>query len=507
VSETSPAQQVVARLVARFGKAGAHAALDRIFSQLSVTELALLAHDWRGLWARPKQLPPPGPWRSWGFLAARAYGKTRSIAEFVNEEVREGRAGRVSLMAQNEDKSIEIHVEGNSGLIKTASPWCRPRWVSSSKQLVWPNGSLAQVLTPEVPGGARGPEFHLSWISEVQSWPVATRYEAYTNVLLATRLGNARLVWDATPRVGHPILKDLVARAKEDPARHIVATGTTYENAANLGAGVIDDLEREFGGTQKGDEELGGIMRDEADDATAQMVWIEKARRPAPEGYAYRALGVDPAVTVRAGSDRTGIVDAGRGVDGQAYINADQSGKHTPPAWAKIVIDRVTQFRIDVVVVETNKGGDLVTQNLRAAAQQRGLVVIVVGKDEKPRHQPGKIFVKEVHSRGPKADRNQPLSTAYERGRVSHVIGVDLSTLETTLTTWSPTPGSRSPDDLDACGLAVGEVLDLKSEKPDKSEGFKGIEQMGKALGAAPGPAASGRLAALFTGGGGGGKI
>ncbi len=133
-------------------------------------------------------------------------------------------------------------------------------------------------------------------------------------------------------------------------------------------------------------------------------------------------------------------------------------------------------------MVETNKGGDLVTHSLKTAGASRGLSVVVLGKNERPRHVPGTVYIREVHARGSKEDRAQPLATAYERGRVSHVNGAHLAELEDTITTWEPTPGSRSPDALDALVHAVSELLALASNKPNPSHGFKGLEDANRAI-------------------------
>lgn len=505
MSDASPVEIVIGRLVARLGKKRAHQALDLILDELTVAELAALAYDWRHVWARPKQLAPDGPWRSWGFLCGRGFGKTRSVAEHINEEVEAGRAMRISLSAQNEAKSLEIQVFGESGLIATAPPWFRPEWIATTGQLVWPNEARAAVLTPEAPASFRGPEFHLSWATEFQSWPTATRFEAYTNMLFATRLGYSRLIWDATPKKGHPILLDRLKLAKADPARHLIVRGTTRENAANLGAGVIDDLETQFLGTSKGREELLGEMLEESENALVKLEWIEKHRRARPDVIVRRVLSIDPAVTTRAGNDRTGIIDDALGADGQVYVMGDHSGRHEPAAWARIVIDTYVGERIDVVVVETNKGGQLVTQNLRAAAADRKLTVVVVNADEHPSHQPGVIYVKEVHARGPKEDRAQPLATAYERGRVSHVRGVDLAALEDTLTTWEPAPGQRSPDALDAHVHGVVELLRLASNAPDMAAAFHGITEMQRELAGASSPGTS--ISRMLGGGRGGDRL
>lgn len=481
----SAAGRLANKLVARFG-VEAHARFDEILDGLSVVDGAALADDW-GFWARPKQKAPLTGWRRWGFLTGRGFGKTIAISKWINDTVERSPTPLLLLLvAQDEQSSIDIQVLGPSGLIATAPPWNRPHWEASALQLVWPNGSRAYVRTPEVPGKIRGLEYHTAWASELQSWPVATREEAwYNGVLLSTRLGAARVVWDSTPKRRHPILRDLLIEHERDAKTFPVVRGTTHENP-HLPEGYKEDLERKYAGTSRGREELYGEMLDESENALVKQSWIDAARRAMPDAFVRKAIGVDPAVTARKGSDRTGIVTAGAGVDGQAYVLGDLSGKHAPHEWARTVLDKYFADRVDVVVVETNKGGDLVTQNLRAAAQQRDVKVVVAGKDEKPRHTSRILYVKETHTRGAKEDRAQPLATAYERGRVSHPYGIDLSDLEDTLTTWEPggktADGSKSPDQIDAEVLAVSEVLDLASGKPDPRGGFKGIVAASAAL-------------------------
>jgi len=474
----SPAMRVAHRLVQSLGVDGAHRAIDLVLDGMPVVDVAALAYDWKGTWARPKQIPPAGSWRSWGFLTGRGFGKSRSIGEHVHEEVEAGRLMSLGLCAQNEGKSAELA----KVLIDTAPPWFLPEHLVTDGLVVWPNGAKAFIRTPEAPEAIRSENHEACWLSEIQSWPVATREEAYSNFLFATRLGYARTFWDATPKKRHPILTRFLKRAEKDPTKHIVVRGTMYENAANLGAGVLADLETEFGGTTKGREELLGEMLDASENALVDEDWIEHSRRRMPERIVRRALAIDPAVTARRGSDRTGIVEGGTGVDGQGYVLGDYSGKHEPHEWAEILLDRYVKGHCDVVIVETNKGGALVTQTLRAAAKERGLSVVVVGEKERPQHTPGTVFVVEVFARGPKEDRAQPLATAYERGRVSHVIGVELGELETLLTTWEPTPGARSPDALDALTHLMVHLLELAPGSVDHAAGFKGIKEIAEKL-------------------------
>jgi phage terminase large subunit-like protein len=455
--------------------------------QLSVVERAAVALDW-SFWSRSKQRPPAGAWRTWGFLTGRGFGKTVSVSKFINAEVAQGRAKLLCLCAQDEQSAVDLQVNGPSGLIATASPFFRPQWEASALQLVWPNGARAYVRTPEVPGKIRGLEYHLSWISELQSWPNATRVEAMDMVLVSTRLGYARVVWDATPKKRHPLLKDLLARHDAAPETHVIVRGTTHENAANLGEGYVSELERKFGGTARGREELLGEMLEDSEFSLVKQAWIDDTRRGAPARYTRRVVSIDPAVTNRKGSDTTGIVEVGLGPDGQAYVLTDRSGKYDVGKWADIALEIYTRHGCDLVIAETNKGGQLVTQNLRALAKERGLEVVVIGKDERPIARAGKVFVKEVYARGAKEDRAEPVATAYERKRVSHVIGADLVSLEDTLTTWEPAPNVDSPGDLDALVHAVVELLDLANATPDPAAGFVGIEAVAKQIVAPPRP-------------------
>lgn len=489
---------ILDKLVFSVGAETAHKAVDLILAKFTVSELAAFAADW-SQWGRQKQQPPPGDWISWGFLTGRRFGKTLAVSHFVNREIEAGRAPMVALMAQDESNSVALQVLGPSGLIATASPDFKPEWEASKLELRYPNGARAIVRTPEVPGKIRGFDYALSWLTEIQSWPIAHRVDAYDQVLISTSLGLRRIVWDCTPKRRHPVLLQLLANGARDPSKHVIVRGHMNENTS-LGAEYLADQRRRFGNTSKGREEIEGQMVEDSDAALVKQAWIDATRRAKPEAFLRRVLSVDPAVTTRGGSDRTGLVDVGLGVDGQAYVLGDYTGKHTSPEWTKIILDTYAKNACCLVIVETNKGGDLVRDSLRAAASERGVKVVVVGKNETPRHTPNVVNLKEVHARGAKEDRAAPLATAYERGRVSHVLGVSLEELEDLLTTWEPAAGQRSPDALDALSHAVAEILGFGDDKPDLRGGFAGITKM---LTGVP----SGNLASLLSGGDRGGRI
>jgi phage terminase large subunit-like protein len=493
---TSLAERIVSRFAAL---PNGGALLEQALGELSVTELVALQYDWDRFWARPKQLIRPGRWRSWGFLTGRGFGKTRAISSWIQAEVYAGRAMRIALMAQNEDKTYEVMVEGESGLIATSPPWFKATLYKG--RVVWPNGAQAFVYTPEVPDGPRGPEHHLAWVSELVAWPQATRDEAFKVLRFGLRLGYARMVWDTTPKRRHPLIRYMLSRAERNPETHVIVRGTMMENIANLSKEEVDAMLAEYGGTRAGREELYGEFFDEAEGALWQQAWIDRARRSMPTRLKRRIISIDPAISDKKGTDNTGIADLGLGLDDQVLVIGDFSGRHSWEDWGAWTVDHYMRQRCDCVVVETDRGGDGIAANIRACARARGFEVQVVKLEAPTRHNQQTIYIKEVRSRQrSKEGRARPVATLAEGGRISHVRGgelewgtilatpaersspSDLSSLEDTLTTWEPDGVSRSPDDLDAMVHGVWELTNLWNKDVDHRAGFKGIGRAAEQL-------------------------
>ena len=117
------------------------------------------------------------------------------------------------------------------------------------------------------------------------------------------------------------------------------------------------------------------------------------------------------------------------------------------------------------------------------------------------------VYVKEVVSRRGKETRAEPVASLYERGRVSHVNGSDLSELEDVLTTWVPESGGASPDALDALVHGVWELAALSRATPaDGGSAIRGAATMQAALAAAPARRPV-NVAALLGGRSGGDRI
>ncbi len=446
-----------------------HEVLDDILEALTHHELATMFHAWREFWARPEQVFPR-TFKSRTFLGARRSGKTRAVCEWVQEEVQAYPRAEIILLAQNEDKAIDVLVKGQSGLLATAPPWNAATWEPSTLTVYWANGAKAKVLTPGEPQNIRGDGWTHAVFTELQSWPRHTREEAFMNMFIATSAVPAKIAGDCTPpkHGRHPLLDELIAEAAAEPEEYIVVHAKIEDNANNLAPGHVQTLRRKVVGAAA-KAELDGIYDPTAVGALFDQEWIDDARCVMPDKLVRRVIAIDPAISVEESSDATGIIEAGLARNDQILVLDDMTGKHRWSSWGALVLDRYVAHECDLIIIELNRGRDACIANLEAAAKDRKLRIEVIKSDKRPPRREGVVHVLGVTGRGPKADRAGPVATLYEKGKVSHVRGATLTALETLLTGWVPpvegTRGGarRSPDAMDALVMAVVELAGLGS--------------------------------------------
>ena len=419
----------------------------------STLERALLQYQWRGFRARPKQESPPGEWYVWLILAGRGFGKTRTGAEWLREEVESGRARQIALIGPTGTDVRSTMIEGPSGILEISPPWFKPRWWPGrgNGELEWPNGAIARCYSAE-DSELRGPNLDTFWWDE----PAKSKFldALWKNVRFALRVRTTRRARGIFPGTPLPLsfFRDLM---KRDDV--VTTQGSTYENLNNLDEEFRKTVE-EFDGTELGDQEVYGKILDENRGALFAPATIDlhRVRNPhdVPE-FARVAIAVDPAVSTRDRSDETGIVVVGLGVDGLLYVLEDLGGKLTPEVWAKRAVDAYKRYRrrcLEVdIVAERNIGGDLVAAALRAVQDDNG----------KKEHD---FVVKEVRTEESKEARAQPVSALYTQGRVRHV--GNIPGLEVEQTRWVPGVSKRSPNRLDALCTAVHHLVLQKNSAP-----------------------------------------
>lgn len=410
--------------------------LKKILARLTDDEIDALLYDWQGLWARDNQLPPAGNWRVWLINAGRGFGKTRSAAEWVRQQLVEMPGCRVGIIARTYSDATQVCVEGESGLLSTFSPAEREglEWNRSLGEGILKNGSRWTVFTSEKPDSLRGPQFHCLWADELAAWE--KNRAAWEQVPFVVRLPwpseperAGRIVVSTTPR---PVREIRELLKSPDTA---VSGGTSFENWKNLNKLAQAKLEA-LRGTRLGRQELMAEILDDVPGALWQRAIIEKHRiEKAPE-LTRIVIGVDPAVTAGEDSDETGIVVVGKGVDGRYYVLADRTCRLSPDGWARRTIEAFEEFEADRVVAEVNQGGDLVERLLRSASKN--------------------VPYKAVRATKGKRTRAEPIAALYEQGKVSHVGGHEK--LEDQQCTFTPDGFEGSPDRVDALVWALTEL-------------------------------------------------
>lgn len=389
---------------------------------LSVCQGELLDHQDPGL----------KPWSSWLLLGGRGAGKTYAGARWLVNMALE--VPSLALVGATLHDVREVMIDGPSGLRAMSGPRFRPRWETSRKRLVWPNGAIAYAFSAEDPDSLRGPQFHAAWADEFCAWPKPAQTLAMLRFGL--RLGEEpRLVVTTTPR---PIraLRTLMT----EPGVAVTRAGTAA-NADNLAPAFLSTLEALYGGTRLAAQELDGvIVEDEGGLFRAQDLARCRGARPARLDRV--VVAVDPPAT--ATGDACGIVVVGR-LDGRAFVLADRSARGlSPHGWAARAVAAARAFGAHALVAEANQGGDMV----RA----------VLAQADPP------CVVKLVRASLGKRARAEPVAALYEQGRVVHCGA--FPALEEELMGLGTGDLGHSPDRADALVWAVSELMLGSAQRP-----------------------------------------
>lgn len=416
-----------------------------VLAGLSEGECERLLYDWR-FWARPAQIAPDGDWLTWLILAGRGFGKTRTGAEWVREQIEAGYS-RIALVAPTAADARDTMVEGESGILATAPKWNRPLYEPSKRRLTWPNGAMATLFSAEEPERLRGPQHDAAWCDELAAW--SRPQETWDMLQFGLRLGHhPRQVVTTTPKP-IPTLKAIIAASST-----VITRGATKENAANLAPSFLARVVGRFAGTRLGRQELEAELLDDVPGALWTRDMIDRAKaKKSPTEFARIVVAVDPSGTRGASDDgdSIGIVVAGRTMDGQAHVIADRSCKLSPDGWGRRAVDAYHEFKADRIVAERNYGGAMVEHVIRTVDQSAA-------------------YKEVVASRG-KSVRAEPIAALYEQGKVSHPSGADLVELEDQMCQMTGTGflGEGSPDRVDALVWALTELmLDADQFDPNK---------------------------------------
>ncbi|WP_339822936.1 terminase family protein [uncultured Parasphingorhabdus sp.] len=422
-----------------------------LFFSLNRRQQQDVLYHWN-FWARPEQRPPAGDWSIWLIMAGRGFGKTRAGAEWVRQIAECDGSARFALVSANYAETRTVMVEGESGLLSIAPPKQRPNWEPSLKRLTWENGAQAHLYSAAEPEGLRGPQHSHSWCDEIAKWlnNAGQAEAAWDNLKMGLRLGyRPQMVATTTPRPV-PLVRALAG------GEAVITRGRTQDNDLHLPVAFLTAMEGDYGGTRLGRQELDGELIEDFEGALWTRAMIEEcrvsrnavrversrdtlapsnrsldfARDEREVGFARIVIGVDPPASAKG--DACGIIVAGLGADGKAYVLADTSvEKASPETWARKVADAADRYDADRVIAEANQGGAMVKSVLHAAKIS--------------------LPVKLVHASRGKVARAEPVAALYENGRVHHV-------------------GAFPQLEDEMCGLLVGGGYEGPGRSPDRAD-------------------------------------
>jgi phage terminase large subunit-like protein len=218
-------------------------------------------------------------------------------------------------------------------------------------------------------------------------------------------------------------------------------------NRANLSETYLETLKNMSGRMQK------RFLRGEFADATPNALFPDEVidRWRVTDGkvpdLVRVVIGVDPSGSGdidNAENDAIGIVAAGLGTDGNAYVLEDCTVKAGPSTWGKMAVSAWERHDGDVIVGEVNYGGAMVQQTVDVARKAMGI-----------RH----IEFKPVTASRGKVVRAEPFSALYESGKIRHA--GSFPELEDELSAFSTYgfTGSGSPNRADALIWALSELF------------------------------------------------
>lgn len=231
-----------------------------------------------------------------------------------------------------------------------------------------------------------------------------------------------------------PALEGLVTTRDTDPAtgamRTMLAEGEPTWNGQDLTAcqRLVDRI-----GLAAFERECQHCVQ-EREGALWSRALLDRSRVAAAPQLTRVVVAVDPS----GGGDAIGIIAAGLGADGRAYVLEDRTapGAKGPAFWAREATALYRARMADRIVAERNFGGDMVESTLKVA-------------------DPGAAVRMVTASRG-KVVRAEPVSALYEAGRVVHV--GTFAELETEMTSWVP-GDPDSPNRVDALVWAITDLL------------------------------------------------
>lgn len=238
-----------------------------------------------------------------------------------------------------------------------------------------------------------------------------------------------------------------------------------HDNRGNIASDYLETLEgmsarmrRRFLDGEFGDATPGALFSDEVIER-----WRHDENAPRPDMVRI-VVAVDPSGSGdadNADNDAIGIIVAGLGTDGNAYLLEDCTMKAGPATWGRVATSAFERHSADAIVGEVNYGGAMVGHVIQTA-------------------RPRTPFKTVSASRG-KVVRAEPFSALYEQGKVRHIGRYPALETELTAFTTHGYVGGDSPNRADALIWALTELFPGVVAGPKKAKEAVAIPSLASA--------------------------
>lgn len=327
--------------------------LSELFKVLLVAE----KYDWKAN-IRPDQVPPTDDWAILLVCAGRGYGKTKLSAEMVREFCQTPNS-RVAVIGKDHRALRDVCLEGVSGILSCVPPdevkKIHKGLGDVSVELI--NGSTIKMYTAGEPDAIRGQSFGFIWADEFASWPRNRAQDMLDQARMCLRESeNARAILSTTPkRVPH--VTDLFKLAEDPEERILIMRGTSRDNPL-LTPEWHRQMERKFGGTRLGRQELLGELVLDVDNCLWTGEMLEAAQWEGEElpPMIGTLTGIDPSGS--SDGDATGIVTIGWDKGKTLYVLENKSTNGTPDHRYSEACRSMHRWSATEAWVEAAYGGD-----------------------------------------------------------------------------------------------------------------------------------------------------
>jgi predicted phage terminase large subunit-like protein len=306
-----------------------------------------------------------------------------------------------------------------------------------------------------------GSEFSTIFLNECSQIPWASRNMAMTRLAEKSDL-RLKAYYDCNPpNQGHWTHRLFVEKIQPD-TRHALGEPDAVATMSINPKDNLDNLPEEYIRELEAMPErmrqrfLYGLFGSSTDSAlwTIELIEQQRFNKPQLPEMQRVVIAVDPSGASGpedTRSDEIGIVVCGLATDGNGYVLEDLSGRFGPAQWGQIVGKAFERHEADTVIAETNFGGAMVGEIIRAA-------------------RPGTPFREVTPSRG-KIDRAEPISSLFEQQKV--FMAGTFPILEDQLVgmTTAGYVGDKSPDRADAMVWGLAHLFPGLTRRENKELG------------------------------------